>query len=332
MEQQIKNRYNDSILTEAMQRYGISSDQIWPLAATENFVYEFEHSNRNHILRIGHSLRRSEAQIEGEVDWLNYLAAGGISIAQAVASENGNFVEAVNDGQGGQFLVTAFVKARGRPAHDLWTPALYTAFGQLLGRMHALAEHYQPSQSSWRRPEWDDDIMDYVARHLPASEIVAKQKYQELCAHLRMLPKDGRCYGLVHFDAHGGNILVDDAGRLTIFDFDECTYSWYANDIAIALFAVAINAPDVPAATREFMTHFLKGYRSVYTIDKQWLEEMPIFLKMVEIFLYAVIHRDFDINNITDGWLARFMTGRKHKVEHDIPCIDFDFKSLATLI
>lgn len=196
--------------------------------------------------------------------------------------------------------------------------------------MHALTEHYQPSQPAWRRPEWDDDIMDFVERYLPASEGVAKQKYRALCAHANMLPRDSRCYGLVHFDANSGNIVVDDTGCLTIFDFDECTYSWYANDIAIALFAIAMGAPDVSTFTQEFMSHFLRGYRTVYHLDRQWLREMPVFLKMVEIFMYAVIHRDFDVGNITDTWCARFMVDRKNKIEHDVPCIDFDFESLYT--
>ena len=157
-----------------------------------------------------------------------------------------------------------------------------------------------------------------------------KQKYQALCAYVRTLPTDSQCYGLVHFDAHGGNILVDDAGRLTLFDFDECTYSWYANDIAIALFAMVMDAPDVPLFKQQFMSHFLRGYRMAYSLDPHWLREIPVFLKMVEIFMYAVIHRDFDLGNITDRWCARFMVNRKYKIEHDVPCIDFDFESLST--
>jgi Ser/Thr protein kinase RdoA (MazF antagonist) len=173
--------------------------------------------------------------------------------------------------------------------------------------------------------------MDYVERYLPASEGVAKQKYQALCAHLRTLPTDSRGYGLIHFDAHGGNCLVDEAGRLTIFDFDDCTYSWYANDIAIALFAIALDAPDAPTFTQEFMSHLLQGYRTAYPFDRRWLREMPVFLKMVEIFMYAVIHRDFDVSNISDPWCAHFMLDRKYKIEHDVPTIDFDFESLSVI-
>ena len=330
MEQRIKDRYSDLILQEAIRRYRIPSDQIQPLDAIENFVCEFKRGGNSYILRIGHSLRRTEAMIQAEVDWINYLATGGVSVSQAIRSESGKLVELIDDGQGGQFLVTAFEKAQGQPLHELWTPTLYTAFGHLLGSMHALSEQYQPSQPSWRRPAWDDEIMDFVALYLPPSERVAKQKYQALSDHLRTLPTDSGCYGLVHFDVHGGNLMLDDAGRLTLFDFDECTYSWYANDIAIALFAMAMEAPDVPAFTQKFMSHFLRGYRMAYPLDRCWLREIPVFLKMVEIFMYAVIHRDFeDLNNITDNWCARFMVDRKYKIEHDVPSIDFDFESLS---
>jgi Ser/Thr protein kinase RdoA (MazF antagonist) len=312
-----------------MRRYGIEKDQIRALDAFESFIYEFERGPHSYILRIGHSLRRSEALIEGEVDWINYLAAGGVSVARAIRSETGKLVEAIEDGQGGQFLATAFVKAQGRPPHDIWSPSLYTAYGELLGSMHALAEHYQPAQPAWKRPTWEVDIQ-FVERFLPASEEVAKQKYRALCDHLRTLPTDSRSYGLIHYDAHGSNFLVDEAGRLTLFDFDECAYSWYASDIAYVLFFMTMNESDPPALTQAFMSHFLRGYQQAYRLDQKWLRELPVFLKMAEIFMYAVIHRDYDLNRISDQWANRFMLGRKQKIEHDVPYLDFDFETLST--
>ena len=84
MEQQIRDRYSDAILQQAMRRYGIASDQIRPLDAFENFLYEFQRGPHAYILRIGHTLRRSEAMILGEVDWINYLADRGVSVARAI--------------------------------------------------------------------------------------------------------------------------------------------------------------------------------------------------------------------------------------------------------
>jgi Ser/Thr protein kinase RdoA (MazF antagonist) len=65
---------------------------------------------RQYILRIGHSLRRNESADPGEVDWINFLAEGGVSVPRAIRSSNGKYVEVVEDGQDGQFLATAFVR------------------------------------------------------------------------------------------------------------------------------------------------------------------------------------------------------------------------------
>ncbi len=329
MEQQIRDRYRDAVLQEAMRRYGIANDQIRPLHAFESFIYEFERDAHAYILRISHSLRRSEDLIQGEVDWINYLAEGGVSVAKAICSESGKLVEAIEDGQGGYFLTTTFVKAQGQPPWELWTPALYEAYGKHLGAIHALTKEYQPAKPAWKRPEWDDDIMEFVERYLPASETVARQKYQALRDHLRTLPKEPASYGLIHQDAHGSNFFVDEAGTITLFDFDECAYSWFANEIAIVLFYIVMDAEDWPAFTQAFMTHFLRGYQQSYRLDPKWLPELPQFLKMREIELYAVMHRDFDVSNIDNWWCARFMQDRKQKIEQDIPTIEFDFASLA---
>ena len=152
MERRIKERFNDSILQEVMQCYGIASDQIHLLDGFESFIYEFERGGGSYILRIAHSLRRSEDLIKGEVDWINYLAAGGASVARAILSDQGRLVEAVDDGKGGSFLVTAFTKAPGRPPWEVgWSPELYMAYGQLLGRMHALSKGYKLANPAWKR-------------------------------------------------------------------------------------------------------------------------------------------------------------------------------------
>jgi len=330
MEQRIRDRFHDAVFQEVIHRYGIAEGQIRPLDAFESFIYEFEHGKQAYILRIGHSLRRSEALIAGELDWINYLAERGVSVARAIRSESGKWVEAVEDGMGGHFLATAFFKAQGQPPwKGGWTPVLYKTYGHLLGSMHYWTRFYQPPEPSWKRPAWNDDLFEFVDRFLPTSEGVAKQRYHALLDHLHMLPIENSGYGLIHQDAHGGNMLVDQAGRITLFDFDDCAYSWFINDIAIVLFYIALDAKDPLAFTQEFMSHFLRGYQQASVLDPNWLTEIPFFLKLHEIELYAVIHRDFDVDNIYNAWCARFMHNRKHRIEHDVPFIDFDFTSLS---
>ena len=332
MDQIIKDRYNDAILQEAMRRYGIARDQIHALDAFESFIYEFERESQRYILRIGHSFRRTKSLILGEVDWINYLAAGGVSVARAIPSVAGNLVEAIDDGQGGTFFAAAFVKARGQAPWDLWTPELYESYGALIGRMHTLSKAYRPGDVAWTRPDWTDDIFEFVQRYLPDTESIARQKYADTCAHVNTLVKDRDSYGLTHQDAHGNNFFVDEKGQITLFDFDECAYNWYVNDLAVVLFYIVQGAADWRAFTAEFMAHFLRGYGRTCSLDAGWLKEIPYFLKIREIELYAVMYRDFDLNDIDDEWCARFMHDRKSRIENDVPFVDFDFQLLATRV
>ena len=332
MDQLIKDRYNDTISQEAMRRYGITNDQIHPLDAFESFIYEFERDSRAYVLRISHSFRRSESLVLGEVDWINYLAEGGVSVAKAIPSESGKLVHVIEDQRDGAFLVTAFVKARGQAPWDLWTPKLYKSYGEMIGQIHTLSKSYQPNQAAWKRPDWNNDLFEFVERYLPESESIAKKKYRDICSHVNTLAKDRESYGLTHQDAHGNNLFVDEMGQITLFDFDECAYNWFINDIAVVLFYIVQDAEDWRVFTEEFLSHFLRGYVQACTLDFTWLKEIPNLLKIREIELYAVMHRDFDVNNIDDEWCARFMHNRKSRIENDVPYIDFDFESLSTQI
>lgn len=329
MEEKIKERYKDSILQQVMNAYKIRASDIHLLDGFESFIYEFERDGSSYILRIGHSLRRSENLIKGEVDWINYLHDGGASVSRAVLAVNGDLVTAVPDDQGGYFLATAFEKAAGSPFSDeLMSEDFYSRYGRLIGRMHSLTRKYKPADPTWTRPDWDDPEMLEVEGWLPESEYLVVEKYRELKSHLDSLEKSADTYGLIHQDAHAGNLFVDEKGEITMFDFDDCAYSWYINDIAIVLFYIALGVDDQISFTRDFMTHFLRGYRSENQFDAAWLKEIASFLKLREIDLYAVIHRSFDVENIDHPWVAMYMKNRKEKIENGVPFIDFDFSTL----
>jgi len=331
LEQRIKDRYNDAIKEEAMKRYGIREDQIQLLDGFESYMYEFVQNGREYILRIGHSLRRNAALINGEVDWINYLADGGASVSRAVVSEDGCLVEHIADGQDGQFLATAFEKAAGGPpTAEQWNDELFERYGQIIGRMHSLSKEYELSNAAWKRPEWDDKNMLDMESWLPPSEDLVYEKFQELYSYLTALPRDQDSYGLIHQDAHGGNFFVDTSGQITLFDFDDCAYSWYMNDIAIVLFYAAVNQEDPSGFTGDFMKQFLTGYIRENDVDPTWFEQIPHFLKLREIDLFAIIHRSFDVENIEDSWVASYMDGRKERIIGEVPFIDFDWNKLST--
>jgi len=334
MDPKIAERYNDSILRQAVARFGIDDDKIELLDGFESFIYAFSRDGGDFILRIGHSLRRSQALIQGEVDWINYLAAGGAGVAQAVLSESGCLVEAVDDGQGEYFMATAFEKAEGGPpSKDLWNENLFGAWGRLLGRIHVLSKDYRLSDPSWRRGEWDSPANMFVEECLPKSDDKVLEKFQVLMAHLGSLPKDHHSYGLIHQDAHAGNIYVDADYRITLFDFDDCVYSWFIYDIAMVFFYGLMGSGVDTNAVEVFARNFLEGYSGENRLDPKWLAEIPYFLKLREIDLYAqIIHSFGGIENVDDPWCQSYLDGRREKIENALPFIDFDWSSLSPFL
>lgn len=329
MEELIKNRFNSRILTQATDRFGIAADQIALLDGFESFIYQFQKEGQEYILRISHSQRRSADLIRGELDWINYLADGGVGVSRAVPSQSGEMVEVVDDQHGGEFLAAAFEKARGQMA---WKAGvyekqhLYAPYGRLIGRMHRLTKSYQPADPAWKRLEWDDPLnIDTKQWLLPASENVF-QRQQALIASLRRLPKDIDSYGLVHLDAHAGNFFLDDQNQFTLFDFDDCTYSWFANDLAMVLFYAVTNREDMEAYAARFWPRFLEGYHQENSLDPSWLRHVPDFLKLREIDIFTLLHRSRDVSKLNpEGWDGRFMRGRRERLEQGLPYLEMSF-------
>ncbi len=328
MELTIKQRFSEDVLRSAKRLYGIVQDRAPAPMGFESFIYPYRRGGQAFVLRLAHSRRRSELLILGEIDWVNHLAAGGAAVAGAVPSENGRLVEPIDDGHGGYFLATAFVKARGRaPRKETWNEELFTAWGRALGQMHALTKGYQPARSEWKRPDWDSPIMIDIG-DIPADETIVVENAQAFVEHLRTIPSDRENFGLVHQDAHDGNFFVDEHGNLTFFDFDDCAYTWFANDIAIVLFYAVIDSPEPIKFVREFMAHFMRGYQWENRLSPGWWSDLPHFFRLRELQLYSITHRSHDLNHL-NSWLARFMDGRRRRLENDIPYLDMDLGFLG---
>ncbi|MGE5138662.1 MAG: phosphotransferase enzyme family protein, partial [Rudaea sp.] len=248
-----------------------------------------------------------------------------------IHSTSGNLVELLPDGRGEYFLAVAFVRAPGRsPGKGDWNESRYETWGATLGRMHALSKDYAPPDPTWQRPEWDAPIMLETERFLPPSESITVERFRELMKHLRSLPRDRDSYGLIHQDAHGGNLFVDETGRITFFDFDDCCYSWFVNDIAIVLFYALLDPDIVVPAPEQFLFPFLRGYARENRLDPAWLVEIPHFCKLREIDLYAVVHRSFDdVAHIDNPWIANYMRGRKQRIERGAPYVEVDWSAFS---
>jgi Ser/Thr protein kinase RdoA (MazF antagonist) len=321
----------DKVLAEAANRYSVAPDKLTKLGSFESFVYEFERDSQNYILKITHSIHRTPDLVRGELEWVNYLAENCMNVCAVIQSANNKLIEII-DGKSvaaledDYFIIYAFEKAPGRLIQKSdWNDRLFEKWGQTLGRMHALSKKYVPSDPAIKRFEWHEDESLKVEKHIPPSQGLVIDRINNLQNHLKGLPTNNDNYGLVHSDLHHSNFFLSD-GRMTLFDFDDCHYNWYAFDIMIPLFYLLRDAevdPNDTSFARHFMDRFMSGYSLENSIDKSSMARIPECMKLREMDLYIIIHAE-DAADL-DGWCRRFMQDRRQRIENDIPVIDLDF-------
>ena len=331
MKPAILKRLTDERLAMIANGFGLSISELVFVGGFENRVYTFSKGGRDFILRIGHSARRPEDQVRSELELLEYLHRGGVSVAVPRSPIDApNFVR-VDDGDGEAFLATSFHKAKGkRLEKENWTSSFFHDYGRIIGRLHHLGSHFQPS-SSFYRPTWDDKHhFAELHSYLPSEENAVAEKIEQIRSQIQQLPSDPARFGMIHQDAHTGNLFVDENGQITLFDFDDCVHGHFAYDIAMVFFYAGISDPDPNQAITKFIDPFLSGYREEFSLPADCLQTIPLFMKLREIDLYAIIRRSFDVATTDNEWMLRFLGDgeRRHRIENDVPWTDFDWQSV----
>ncbi|XYR60452.1 phosphotransferase enzyme family protein [Bacillus amyloliquefaciens] len=320
----------EKVLAEAGEIYGFTKFQF--IADAENYVYEIVKDNEPYILKITHTIRRTQEYILGEMEWLHHLAKGGLSAAKPIPSLNGKDVEEVPDGKGGAFLVRVYEKAPGRKVEQSdWNGTLFYELGKYTGNMHRLTKSYRLSDPAYKRQEWDEEEQLKLRKYVPADQHLVFERADALMEKLRRLPKNPENYGLVHADLHHGNFNWDN-GKITAFDFDDTGYNWFVNDISILLYNMlwypVIPYEDKAAFTGEFMTHFMKGYREENDLDPAWLEHIPDFLRLRHMLIYGLLHQAFDLNALGDEEREMLKTFRRD-IENETPITEYHFSAFV---
>jgi amicoumacin kinase len=334
MHPELVRRFHDKVRAEAARRYGLESADLTELNAFENFVYEADNLDGVPlVLRISHSTRRTFDYTMGEVEFVRYLGAAKIPVAQPVLSEAGQFVEKIEDSEPGQhFVVTAFERAKGTvfddapPLKELyWKPPLFRDLGRLFARLHNRAQTYKLSNPRYKRQEWYEyDVVD-INRFAPPEEKLVRERTWAIIERLKKLPNGPEGYGLIHADLHMHNFVFDD-GRITAFDFDNCEYAWFVKDIAVILFYVARNEPREKRdeASAAFLGPFMEGYRELRKCDQQWMEAIPDMLALQRSMNYALFHQYRDPAVVDEDTMDRWGRFRRD-IEADTPVLQLEF-------
>ncbi|MFI8708288.1 phosphotransferase enzyme family protein [Bacillus sp. NPDC077411] len=314
---------------EAMQYFRGKEESCVKLSSGfQNEVYEYTYEEERRILRITPSSSRSLKQIQSELDFMRSLQASGVNVSMPVTSYCENEIEQI-DIEEELFFITSFIKAPGQFVNvadeQKWNAKLFQNWGQTIGRMHAIAKQNASDYETYERPIWKCDIKSM--NFLTSISTTLAANYEKTVREVQELSKERNTYGLIHNDLHQGNFFVQ-GDTLTIFDFDDCSFCWFAQDIAATFYHAVWQGlsvrPEHVSFPQEFMKHFIEGYNKEHTMDKEIVRQIPLFLKLREVFLFTLFHEVWDTNNLEE-WQAYTLQDLQYRIEREIPYTNVDF-------
>ncbi len=345
----IRRRYDDSILSEAIKRFGFSPDSLQPLEGSA-FVYQGRIDNQPSILKITPGVWNTTKQITGstreqllaEIDFVLYLAKNDLPVALPIRSKQGEWVEVIPLDKQTCFLAYCFEMVPGimfPDADEVHFPdSVLVEWGRMSGCLNKLSASFQNEPGRQRLP-WHMNDLENFHDLIPNEQTLVFQRHEEINKKLLALPQDPESYGLVHGDFHHGNFFVDGGiegsiPKVTLFDFDAAEYCWFASEVCVAL----INCLPLPHSNivyrREYALHFLHHFLSGYRLEKPfngfWLDQIPLFLKHYELLNYAYYHKYWDISHLSEHQ-DRVLKSYLQRIEGEIPVVEFKPGDLSNL-
>ncbi len=249
------------------------------LGQSENIVFEVD----GKIIRITEKNHRTMSELQAELDFISMLSDNKISVAKTYKSNNGNDIETI-DG----FYISVFEKAKGevKKVEDVFS-SLDAArnLGREIGKMHLTINNHNIKNPIKRHMHEDTpynkDGLDFISNN----DSFAIQEFKKARNWLLSLPKDKDAYNLIHLDAHAGNFCVDENSKITLFDFDDCAYSFFAYDLAIPLNHLKYSKlTDLEKDTAR--AALLEGYAEEYKLSQRWIDMINNFIRYRNIEMY----------------------------------------------
>ncbi|THF70442.1 hypothetical protein E7T06_06975 [Deinococcus sp. Arct2-2] len=271
------------LVAAGAKRWG--AGHVRPVNMGFNHVYRATTPTGDIALRFTHSSLRSPDALRPPLDFLRHVHAAGAGVCPPLPSLALNLIEALPDG----FLVTAIGWIDGPRLSELPpTPALYRAFGQAIGELHAAGRSFRPIPGTpnmiaaafpgvfpswrffWHRAAPHAAKHAELARHfVRLTPLVDEWGGPAGCWPDNETQGWGEGFGLTHGDLRPGNAIWD-GKRVIIIDFDEPVFGPLATDLARAV--LELPADLLPT----LRPHLLDGYRSVGPFSADWETRLPL--------------------------------------------------------
>ncbi len=328
----------DKLSTAVALLYGLEHDAIEFVGYSQNYVFRAKDQRGQPLIaRLTEPDHRSREEILAELHWVDFLKAHGVRACGATQPHGHDVCETLQV-EGRDYFSVLFEHAPGHAitGRDL-TPTLSEQHGKLLGQLHRLAADYNPPLGT-HRPQWYESRLYSrdAEEHLLPEQPLILDVLQDLVAQGMALPRERDACGLIHLDLHYNNLFLDE-GTPHLFDFDNSSYGFYANDVAKALHGSVLTyhrrkerfddspfeSPLVDEALQTVWSPFWNGYRSEHEPQPSLFEMLPLFFMLVDMKDYVHAHRHGIPER--DPRIAKAFRRLQKRIESGVLPVRFDF-------
>ena len=295
----------------AAPRFGLAPKAITLLSHSENVVCQVDLGDDERVaMRLHRPGYNSVAELQSEILWVKALSSAGVRVPSAVALDSDEFgadrhyLEVPVGEETRHIGVVRWVQ--GQPIGDAieaggaQVVSHYGGIGRVAAQIRA-HHHGWPPPSGFERRTWDGDgfvgdvpiwgrFWEVPELSEPQRELFSQCR-TALQVELAALPTTSDRFGLIHSDLHLGNLMAD-GDELTVIDFDDAGFGWFAHEIAVALHPVLDEPWEADARAA-----FLDGYRQVHPLDAIDKRLIDTFLTVRCLMLIGWLHARPELPN-----------------------------------
>ena len=305
------------------------------LTDCRNTIHKATTSDRSFILRLSPQNYRTKAQIESELDFQKYLFDNGADVVNPIYCTSGERCLTAENGET-HAIVSAFEYANGKDWDERndKLPDVMQNIGKALGKIHRLSKDYTPvgvvKRRLWSEQQELTRAHDVFKNH----SSVLLRKYTDFMEEMANSEMTSDNFGLTHGDYLMSNYFIGENNALSVYDFDECEYSWFAADLAICMRCYlfwTMNPADLPNKADEAeMMHYnlLLGYSEENTVTEDMVFGLEKYIKIRDYIELVQLLTQGELNEIEqtlhDMILDRVLYGK--------PFLEFSKERAKTLL
>lgn len=257
-------------------------------------IYLVESGDNRYVLRVSHTHWRSQAEIEFELELLEFLHQNHIPVAYPLSTHDGKLAIEIPALEGKRYACL-FTYAAGQVAVGDLNRLQAQKLGETLAKLHRVSQKFQ--SHAHRTHLTIDYLLDDSLRDLAPFLTTSARLYmnnaianikEQICHLPQELPIWSVCWG----DPHSGNVHFTENNEITLFDFDQCGYGWRSFDIAKFL-QVTLQAGISPSVRKAF----LQGYQAVQPLEAIELTCMQPLMQVAQIWSWAISVKSAIVHN-----------------------------------